>query len=80
MTDYIGLEHHGIAVTHVDALCHSGIERECGTAAIRRKRLIPMGRGFGDISAFGRAWSRADTARRTSTERVPRHDGSISKR
>ena len=32
--DYYGIFYHGVASTHIDALCHTWDEQPCGTAAI----------------------------------------------
>jgi kynurenine formamidase len=51
--DYIGLEYHGVTVTHVDALCHMWDRNGMWNGRDPAKETGTAGARFGDITAFG---------------------------
>jgi kynurenine formamidase len=52
VVDYYGFMYHGLAVTHVDALCHVWDEHGLWNGRNPDKELDTRGAQFGDITAF----------------------------
>jgi kynurenine formamidase len=55
VVDYYGFEHHGVAVTHLDALCHMWDQDGMWNGRDPVKEIDTTGAGFADIMAFGDA-------------------------
>lgn len=53
VVDYYGLEYHGVAVTHVDALVHMWDREGMWNGRDPAKEVDTSGARFGDITAFG---------------------------
>jgi kynurenine formamidase len=53
VVDYYGFEYHGVAITHVDALCHMWDRNGMWNGRDPAKELDTFGARFGDITAFG---------------------------
>jgi len=66
---YYGIFYHGVASTHIDALCHTWDDERCGTRAIPRRRFTLDGATSGH-----RALERGIITRAVMLD-VPRHRG-----
>ena len=53
VVDYYGFMYHGVAVTHVDALCHIWDQNGMWNGRDPAKEIDTNGARFGDITAFG---------------------------
>lgn len=73
VVDYYGFEYHGVAVTHVDALCHMWDRNGMWNGRDPAKELDTFGARFADITAFGNG-----LITRGVLLDVPRHRGSSS--
>ena len=80
--DFYGFEHHGVEVTHVDALCHMWDRDGMRNGRDPGKEIDTHGARFGDIAAFSDGLTTRGVllTRTAASTSAPRHDGATRER